>query len=183
MLPFSQYLDFRVPLLNDNVDPFKFHKVRHVQYKTDILNPKFIKILSDLSLKITMVQMFYAAPGFSGIIHEDSPYGDINKINWIFRGKGSRTNWYCVKPGVPSKPPLRSIANTGYKVYQPDEVDLLYSIETPYTTLIHAGYPHNASNADEDRWCISVSYNFVHNDERPTMNQALELFKDYLIPE
>jgi len=174
-------LDFGIPLLLDSVDPFSLPKVRHTQLNLNTINPKIIELFSKLSLNIILIEVFYSRPNFFSGIHTDSTGGNINKINWIYGGTDCSMNWYSIKTLVNKKDFEKTPINTRYIEYHPNEVNIIESTVLKSPSLVNVGIPHNIKNKNEHRWCISLVYNFRDSGRRPTIEESLKLFKDYIV--
>ena len=174
-------LDFGIPLLSDSIDPFLFPKVRHTQLNFDTLNPRIIELFSKLSLNIILAEVFYSKPNFFSVIHTDSAAGDINKINWIYGGTDCSMNWYSVKNLVNKKDIEKTSINTQYTRYHSNEVDIIESTVLKSPSLVNVGIPHNVTNKNQHRWCISLVYNFKESGRRPTIEESLKLFDPFRI--
>jgi hypothetical protein len=176
----SYNLDFGMPLLLDDIDPFLFPKIRHAYLSLDKINPKIIELFSNLSLDIILVEVFYSHPNFFSGIHADQTGGDINRINWIYGGTGCSMNWYSIKTPEVQKTTKKTVINTRYIQYHIKEVDIIESTVLKSPSLVNIGIPHNVKNKNEHRWCISFVYTFKDSGRRPTMEESLKLFNDYL---
>lgn len=174
-------LDFGIQPFLDSIDPFSLPKVRHTRLDLSILNPKIIELFSKLSLNIILAEVFYSTPFMFSGIHTDSTGGDINKINWIYGGDGCHMNWYSTKISAIEKNIEKSAINTQCASYAYDEVDIIESTVLKSPSLVNVGIPHNIKNKNEHRWCISLVYNFKESGRRPTMEESLKLFKDYIL--
>lgn len=173
-------LDIKIPLFRTDVNPFEFPKIRHTQLSPDKLNSEIIKLFESLNLNIVLIEVFYSRPYFISGIHVDSTGGDINKINWIFGGKNCTMHWYSIKPGHVEKVVTKTSIDTRYQSFNADEVILEDSAVLDLPTLVHVGVPHNVQNLLEDRWCVSVVYQYKNTKRRPSMSESLQLFNEFL---
>jgi hypothetical protein len=180
MKSFCYDLNLNIPLFKSEINPFNFPKVRHTKLPIDSLNPLIVDWFRSLSLEIVLVEVFYSKPNLISGIHTDSTANDINKINWIFGGSNCEMKWYSLKQSNLSKPTNLTPINTRYQLYWFNEVNLEHSQVLHSPSLVNVGVPHNVYNKEEDRWCVSVVYQFIGSKKRPTLHQALTIFKDYI---
>jgi hypothetical protein len=174
-------LNFSTPPLVSSIDPFLLPKVRHTQLNLNAINPEIIELFSKLSLNIILAEVFYSKPNLFSGIHVDSTGGDINKINWIYGGTDCSMNWYSVKNPVNKKDLEQTSINTQSTKYYFNEVNIIESTVLKSPSLVNVGIPHNVKNKNEHRWCISLVYKFKKSERRPTMEESLNLFKDYIV--
>lgn len=190
-------IDFKVPLLRDPASLEQFKGSHHnVLIKNDqkrnLLHHELLKIFDDLKLKIWLITIFYKLPDESNAeggynIHvdgdptldHDKQLRDVAKINWIFNPGNSVMNWYTPKPGV-DKAMSTSVVNTYFLKYKIDEVNLEYTRALAGTHIVQIGMPHDVINVSVPRLCVSVA--LAHeNGKRLTMDESIEIFKDYII--
>lgn len=130
-----------------------WEKTRRVQLLVSThINPDIISILSSVSIKIMLAELFYSPPNFVSGIHSDTYANDISKINWVFCSSDSYMNWHrqlvakgSIRPG-----------SHAFIPYKPDEVELIESGCIASPSLIQAAVPHNVVNGDKDRWAVSL---------------------------
>jgi hypothetical protein len=173
-------LSIPVPLFKEHIDPFMFPKVRHTRLHAETLNDSLLELFNKLNLEINLVEVFYSRPFFESGIHIDSSGGDINKINWVFGGAGCKMNWYSVDHQHPTKEIKNTVIGTDYLPFDKKEVILEHSKILHSPSLVHVGIPHNVHNLHQDRWCVSLVYQFKGTKIRPTMNQSLKIFQEFL---
>ena len=173
-------LDIPIPLFKQGIDPYSFPKVRHTKLNLDVLNLDMVNLFDRLNLSITLVEVFYSKPFLRSGIHIDSVGSDINKLNWIFSGEGCEMNWYSIKNQESTKEIKNTVIGTEYLLFEPNEVNLELSKVLSPLSLVHVGVPHNVTNSYHHRWCVSVVYKAKDTNCRPSMQQSLEIFKDFL---
>jgi hypothetical protein len=177
-------LSLDVPLFKTEVNPFEFPKVRHTKISSEYLNPKIVEIFSSLNLDIVLIEVFYSQPRFISGIHIDGDGGDINKINWVFGGRNCAMNWYSVKSdklvNQSYETNNKTIINTTYRGFLSNEVVLENTAILESPSIVNVGVPHNVHNCLEQRWCVSLVYKFKDSKKRPTMQESLEIFKNFI---
>ena len=142
------------------------------------VNPALTEWVTTLGLEIQVFETFYCHPNKTGGVHTDANGGDITKINWIVCDGDSVMNWYAVKPNV-VKIPTPNTLNTLYTQYSSNEIELIHSQQVNFPSIVQAGVPHDITNGDKDRWCLSLV--LAKNGKRIKMAEALEIFKPYLV--
>ena len=172
--------------LNLNINPVTIDHV-HLknQYQTKImqdqLNPELIDLLKNYGVKITYAESFYSPPPYIQRIHTDEFGGDFVKINFIYGGHGSQMHWYKVKENVNSNIVKKTSTSVNYIQWNPDMVDLVESDSIAHPSLVQVGCPHNITNKDEYRLCITVVLNDLVSSDRLTMSQARIKLSEFLI--
>jgi hypothetical protein len=181
---YCAYLNIPVSLFKEHIDPFQLPKITHFKLdKDEVINNELTNWFTSVKLEILLVEAFYRPPNNIGGIHTDSVGGDYTKLNWQFGGKDSVMNWYSeTTPNVQK----RSITPIGTNSISYDDTTLtkIHSQPIQNPSLVQVGVPHNIENFLEERWVVSVVYkhsNIKHIDFRPTWNQSLVLFNEYLI--
>jgi len=189
-------LDLELPLFNSPLDPVSFIKskprwsenvnsntilARHFRLdRYDDVSEEFKEFFDLHNQKISLCEVFYTPPNQGLFIHVDTnTLGDLAKINWIFGGAGSQMHWYSPKlqsAGVVGN----TKSETSYILYNKDEVQLEHSQSLTGPNLLQVGCPHNITNGDQERFCLSVVFFDKTSNRRPTMAEAKEIFKDYL---
>jgi hypothetical protein len=171
--------------LNLNIHPFKegidvnsYGTTSHTKISLNEINNDLISLLATLNLTIGFAELFYTAPHVFTGIHTDYLGGDYIKLNYIFGGKDSFMYWWKPKPNI-IKTPLKTPIDSFYVSYKQPEVDLIDKKSVKFPSIVQVGIPHNIQNFKEPRYCLS----FVlrnQNDNRLTMAESIEIFKDYL---
>ena len=187
-------LDLELPLFNSPLDPVSFIKSKprwseNVNSNTILARHFRLDRYNDVSAelnkffdlhnqKIVLCEIFYTPPAEGLFIHiDDTILGDIAKINWIFGGEGSEMHWYSpITTGTVGS----TRSETPYILYNKDEVQLEHSQSLTGPNLLQVGCPHNITNGDQERFCLSVVFFDKTLNRRPTMAEARETFKDYL---
>ena len=190
-------IDFKVPLLRDPASLERFKGSHHnvlIEYdqKINLLHPDLLRIFGDLKLKIWLITIFYKLPDSSNAeggynihvdgdpaVDHDKQIRDVAKINWIFNPGDSVMNWYTPKPDV-GKAMSTSVVKTYFLKYNIDEVNLEYTKALAGTHIVQIGIPHDVINVNVPRLCVSVALTQA-NGKRLTMDESIEIFKDYII--
>lgn len=170
-----------IPFFKDDINYDSFPKTFHGSVPESYLSNELLKIIQSTGLTIRLVETFFRNPNRNprSPIHVDAGgrFTDIAKLNYIFRGNGSKMLWY--QPLNDNKIISKTPINTSYISYELDQVKLIESVELHGPAIIQAGVPHSIINETEDRLCVSV---VLFNSSRPaTMNEVLTLFEPYLI--
>jgi hypothetical protein len=154
-------------------------RLKHSFLQESYLNPNLVDIFESLNLIITQIETFYLPPFIESGIHVDDLGGDFTKINWIFKGGGSKMNWY--EPIAPDSGITKTMQmGTLYRYYEPDQVKKIYDHSIQGSAIIQAGIPHNITTGHEERFCVSVSYR-TRKYHLMTMHETTEVFQNYLV--
>jgi hypothetical protein len=128
--------------------------------------------------------IFYTPPGQQCGIHIDG-YGVTDRacVNFILGGVGSLMHWYKLRPEVELPDQSATQAGTPYTLYEPDQVEHVYSHAVKWPSIVQTGVPHNITNHTHGpRWCISCDISYKDTPEAGlTMAQALEVFKKWIL--
>jgi len=154
-------------------------KIDHEKNLTNELKQFF----NDHGQEIFLCEIFFRYKNYSSGIHSDGKVpGDYSKINWIFGGEDSEMNWYKVKDTYIDKDTnSMTPINSNSKQYSPDDVELVYSENVRGPALIQVGCPHNIRNGNYERFCVSIAFKDPKLGRRPTIAEAKEIFKKYII--
>ena len=202
MNPYSIPLNFELPLFNTKLSPIDFLKSQpawatnvktnrrlasHFQLNWRIdLSHELKQFFLKHNQEIMVCEIFYRYPNIFSSIHSDNAQrGDYSKMNWILDGEDSEMHWYTIndkfrnkiEPETKNTSPINSYSIT----YKPAEVDLVYSENVRGPALVQVGTPHNVRNGNQERWCVSIVFRDRSLGRRPTMVEANEIFKQYLI--
>jgi hypothetical protein len=79
-----------------------------------------------------------------------------------------------------SKQKLNSHTSS-YRPYEPDMVDLIESNSLIYPSLVQTGCPHNITNKDEYRLCITLVLSDLISKKRLTMYEAQSRLSKFII--
>jgi len=191
-------LGIDLPLFNTQLSPIEFLKSRPI-WANNIINNKELAKHSKLDINtelrqevkdffdkynmfIEVVEIFYLFPYGSMSIHNDRAVpGDFSKVNWIYGGKDSVMNWYKVLNGSGGGAPLYTTPiNSPSLQYRPHEVELVHTQTVGQPSLVQVGCPHNVVNGSEERFCVSVVFKHKSTRSRVTMQESLEIFKNYI---
>jgi hypothetical protein len=182
MNPYCQDLNFNFPVICSTFDPTKYKGTYHTPLTVDIFETSFVSFIDSLNLKISWIELFYRGPSnlVTYDIHTDSMGGDYIKINWSFGGKNSIMQWYTVKEGL-VKEPSKTALGSQYLSFAENEVDMAHRQPVKFPSIIQAGSPHNVYNPEEDRFCLSIMLRDKTSNNRLTIEDARQLFKDYIV--
>ena len=174
------FLNLDIPLFKEGITFLDIPKNSiAIIDKEKYLNEKIFMFFDSLDLKIFFVETFFKIPGQAGGIHIDSIGGDYTKLNWVFGGGDSKMGWY--KPiDKKLKPIFKSPTGTPFILYTRNQVTELEKTVIKNPTLVQVGVPHNVFDVTEDRFCVSILFKNKISDQRPTMNESVQLFKKYI---
>ena len=153
-------------------------------------NPKYIsndfkQWLDQHGLVMTYPPLiFYTPKGQQCGIHIDGyDVTDRACVNFILQGAGSLMHWYKLKPSTTVTEQVETQAGTPYTLYEPGQVEHVYSHAVKWPSIVQTGVPHNITNhTSEPRWCISCDISRKENPEAGlTMAEALEVFKKWIV--
>jgi hypothetical protein len=150
----------------------------HQRIPNSELNPLLLEFFRARRLGVQLAEMFYNPPHNISTIHIDSFGGDYSKINFVWGGGASVMNWYSINQnGVPS----RRTTGIGTKsvCFLENEVELLHSQAVHSPSIVQVGVPHNITNGDAPRWCLSIVPVKV-NGSRLTFDETTKIFKNLL---
>ena len=157
-------------------------KAKHFQIKEENIHPSLKLFFDEKKLYIGLIEVFYCFPYDITSIHSDRAMpGDFAKINWIFGGKDSLMNWYKVLTEAPNKSVHKTPIDSPSLQYKAEEVELIYRCNINQPSIVQVGCPHNIVNMSEERFCVSLVFKHKSNNSRVTMNESLNIFKDYII--
>jgi hypothetical protein len=165
----------------EGINPFDFPKIRHTRINhEEVLSDQIKEFFKSVNLELTVSEVFYSHPLFVGIIHTDGQSGDYTKINWIFGGRASIMSWYTLQEGTSNI--IANTTNIGTKSihYQKTDCILLHKQNIVKPSLIQIGIPHVVKNGLEDRWCFSFSFRDMATKKSPTMEQSINLFRNFI---
>ena len=187
MNPYCNHINFLMfPLKHFDFDWTPNRQPTVADLSLDQINPELKKIMNDLGVYVSWVQVFYRPKLDYCSIHIDNRGGDYMKINWAFRGAGSKMTWYSVKSVATDDyykgQVFKTEVNSEYIVYKPEDLILEHTAEIVegIPALVQVGIPHHIDNQLEERYCISFSISDIKTHRRLTMQQAIDTFKDYL---
>jgi len=177
---FCHQLNITNNLFSETFDPFSMSKVRHTKLDYhSVFSTPIKEIFESLNLEIILVEVFYSKPFLDSKIHTDCNGGDFTKINWIFGGENSTMHWY--KPKVEKVSTNKTLIDTNFILYESYEVDRVHTANLIKPSLVQVGVPHSVTNNYNHRWCVSVVYINKLTGRRPTMEDSIKIFKDFLI--
>lgn len=178
MNPYCTNLNFNIPVFRDSVDLEKFTSCYQMQGHRSDLNPTLLKFLLTKNIKVFFFETFFLLPDNREVIHIDHLSGDYVKLNYVYYGNNSKMNWYKPKDEIKKSISTTPIG-TKFISYNKNEVDLLHSQSVGFPGLVQVGIPHSITNPEDKRLCISL---VLHNlkCKRLTMNESLEIFKEYI---
>ena len=182
MNQYCNRLSFNLSPLINSFDLYSI-KDYHTQIDIKNLNPDLISLLDTLGLKITFVPIFYTRPYQITPIHSDGAYQDPNfvKLNFVYDEEDSIMVWY--KPKI-----LKTIsaltASTAkpFIQYSADEVEEVHRQSLNGCSLVLVKCPHNVLVFSKPRYSISLTLRKKESNSVLTMDEAVLIFKDYLVP-
>lgn len=150
---------------------------------TDV-DPNFTHWLDNQGLVMTYPPLIFYTPASQqcGIHIDGYDVSDRACVNFILGGAGSLMHWYKLRPSIIISDQVATQAGTPYTLYQPEEVDHVFSHAVKWPTIVQTGVPHNITNHTVGpRWCISCDISKKENPEVGlTMAEALEVFKSWM---
>ena len=179
--------DLKVPVepLEDYSELNQTSDEPHIWFaKQEHVSKQFRQWLDEQGLVMTYPPLiFYTPKGQQCGIHIDG-YGVTDRacVNFIFSGAGSLMHWYKLKEGYEITEQVETQAKTPYTLYQPYQVEHVYSHAVKFPSIVQTGVPHNITNhTAEPRWCISCDISKKENPEAGlTMAEALEVFNKWI---
>jgi len=176
---FYRPLEIPVPLLKKNINEICIPRERHTRLDRSDISDLYYSFMENLGIKLVHAELIFSLPNRYYDIHQDnSNKPDLPKINFVYEGIGSKMNWYKIKEGREGKVTYTDL-NTKYTIYQPNDVDLIFSQEIKSPVLIQAGVPHNVFTPTY-RWAVSTVYT-TKNDKVLSWNEMCNIFKDYIL--
>lgn len=131
----------------------------------DILDPEFIKELTDLGLELREVQMFISPPGKSGGIHIDGHRldADTAAINFVLNNNIDwEMQWFTIN-NLEEVKKLTTISDTNYISLNEYQCTMRHVFKSIYPFIVHIGVPHRVLNLGNTyRYCMSLR--FKQND-------------------
>jgi len=173
-------------LLNTDIPPLKEGVVitnqleHHRQLSMDIVNPDLLAWLDSLDIVLAdFVEVFHWKQGESGGLHVDHHEGDFVKLNYVYGGDGSSTNWYQKKDPAP-KQAVQTVINSTTFFYKFDEVEKIHSEHVVGPCILQVGIPHQVVNGNiEGRHTLCFVPQFK-DGSFISMAQAQEIFSSYI---
>jgi hypothetical protein len=165
-----------------------FSSFREINFPKNLINQEFVDFLASLNLYIDYAKYFYSVPYQRYMNHRDildEQYGKITKnvkLNFVTGGAGSEMIWYKLNPG---KDVVFKQNYLGQPVCAFNDEDLTeaHRAVIGWPSLLDAYEIHTLQNADEARKCWSFTLNSTITKDRISWDEAVEIFKDYLIAE
>ena len=157
MSAFCIHLDDDTPLFKPDYQHPHYTEREHVNVDVSVINPYWFEQLAQHDLEFYRLELFYGPPGLDYVmgIHTDRTFGDWGKINWIYGGEGYQMHWY--KPIASSSlSHAETKVHSRYDLYEPDQVQKLYSTVPQSPSIVQVGVPHNITNPGQERWCYSM---------------------------
>jgi hypothetical protein len=200
MISYSVPLDIDLPLFNTELNPLDFLKSQPawadnikiqpllathftLNWRTNVSQP-LQEFFYKHGQEIRLCEIFFRYPNTVSPIHSDTKnIGDYSKINWILGGEDSTMHWYVPNDKFYNKTTEetknKTLVNSHSIWYTPEEVDLVYSENIRGPAIVQVGTPHNITNGNQYRFCVSIVFRNAKNGARPTMTEATEIFKQY----
>lgn len=173
-------LKLNIQPLNDKENILKTHLPYHIRIPLDSINIELVQIFEQRGLNLFLAELFHSEPQKITVIHTDLSLGDYTKINYVYGGRGSLMNWYSVNNSQ-QKQIQRTAINTPYTHYDISECTLVQQAQVGFPSLVQVGVPHNVTNFEEHRFCLSLVYRKSVSKQRLSMQESLILFDDLLI--
>lgn len=175
-LPFSPLADYSLLNHTSNEPVIYFENPSNV-------STQFATWLDEQGLVMTYPPLiFYTPAGQQCGIHIDGfDVTDRAVVNFIFGGAGSLMHWYKRKEDAGVTDQVETQAGTPYTLYDPYQVEHVYSHAVKWPSIVQTGVPHNITNHTAGpRWCISCDISKKETPEAGlTMAEALEVFKQW----
>ena len=160
MSAFCHHINNDTPLFVDGYELPHYDKICHVDVDLAAINPYWLDVLKTKNLYAYRAELFYYPAGIEHHmpIHVDNQNGDRAKINWVFGGAGSVMKWYKPLSKVPKQHLTGAAPGSSYKLYDVDEVELIYTSEVANPSIVQVGIPHNIYTPGAERWtyCLVV---------------------------
>jgi len=180
-------VDLNLPMpLSDSVSDvvgfLKQYNKGHFQLDKKLVSDELKLLLDKCNLDVSLVEVFHRQPLAIGNIHSDlDTVGDYSKLNWIYGGEGSIMKWYKINKTYVKSETTHTTDINSYALYYKDaEVDLIHSQTVGQPSLVQVGIPHRVVNGNAERFCVCVVFEDRDTKKRPTFQEALELFKNYI---
>jgi len=185
MNKYCNHINFKMfPLKQYDFDWTPRSKPTVSDVSVDQVNPELNKIMYDLGVYVSYIQVFYRPEHDYCSIHTDCNGGDFIKINWAYGGLGSKMTWYSIKPEKENTGTLfKTEVDSEFIVHNEADVILEHTDEIIEGTpaVIQVGIPHHIDNQLNQRYCISFSISDLKTHNRLTMQESISIFKDYYI--
>lgn len=150
--------------------------------KNSLFNDVAHDWIKSLGCEIMASTIFYSQPRNTTPTilgwHNDGEYGDYTKFNFIW---GSTNHLMLFgEPTGPYPEPVVNRAGTRYTSFKENELKNIVSLQIDKPIIFNGNIPHEIRNFDHNsRWCLSMVINY--NGNRLLWNDALNIFKDYII--
>jgi hypothetical protein len=154
---------------------------------SEFVSPQLISLFKNAQLDLYhSATVFVCKPNKNTRIHTDvlsfsnesDVPDDFIRINYVLSGNDSYMNWYDVDN--------QNIGNIGYNnkdipllQWEYDQVRLIHKQRVGFPSIVQVGIPHNISNNDNTRICISLRP--LKNGCRLTMAEACFALGRYII--
>jgi hypothetical protein len=148
----------------------------------------FINWLNSLDIIIgDSGRIFNSPPHKQYKLHIDglNLIGELTKLNFVFNSTDTIMKWYELLPGKTGKP-FKNTLGIPVMYYDPNDCKILKSAPVNSNCLISGSIIHdltNGSNNGQYRTCYSIALIKKSTGKRLTWNEAVEIFKPYLIVE
>jgi hypothetical protein len=174
-----RFLNIPVPFLKEDFNKKKYSTARFQELDKNDISQEYFTWIKSLGLMLEHAGVFFSVPRGSYIIHrDDHTRMDFPKINWVYGDLNSEMNWYKIKPEATGSR-SHTVLDTQFVKYELDEVELLYSKKLKSPSLVQSGMPHNVSNINEFRWCVSTVYLYP-NRQLLSWADAERIFQPYM---
>lgn len=127
----------------------------------DLFSDELLNFLKELGLTPSWWEVFYSPPGWSNVIHIDSPKRTpLAKLNWVIGENNSWLLWYREKQGAEASVRQSSV-ETSYMRFNLEDVEYVgRSHVSGWPSVLESGLqPHQSANlGTKPRWCITMSF-------------------------
>ena len=172
----------------DSATEIKNKGVGYLKLPVDKLPKKFIEWFETTfdNLCIGDCELFYTPAHAEHPMHSDGyqPFIDFVKINYVFGGDNSLMHWYTLPDNYVIEKE-NTVYNTTVTYIPTIAGNRVYSAKIGQPSLVNVGQPHSVDNStnSNDRWCICLFPNYKKPGGRVLFNDAVNIFKDYIVGE
>lgn len=175
---FHRYLNLPFEIVKPdfcNYEPSDFYQKIH-----DYTNVYVSMLHHELGLITKHVDLIYTEPGGKVPVHVDGPELDDHvKINKTWGPKEGVIRWWSPKEYFTHQ--LDNSYNQTL-VAREEDSEFLYEVNTNHTSLINVGKFHSTYNpTNQGRWTLSFIPGKKNTNENVSWDEALEIYKDYIV--
>lgn len=146
-----------------------------------ILTTEFLSWLKSMKINVYRIELFQTGINSTSDWHSDMyPLKEFAKLNWVYEEGVSYFEYGKIPENFQPKE-LSNRLNTPYCPF-PKNTELAYRTNLKGPALINAGIPHRVCNMKNTvRWAISIIPFHSDTNTRVLWDDALEIFKDYIV--